>query len=263
MSWKASAYVLDLAHRYRWLTPTHLSVLYALGARHHQDYHCAFGSLRLVAGDTHLHEVTVSTTISDLEEKGILRVFEGQLPSRRSDPDDRRRTRGSMWCFVGLDPDDGPDVVGAVPRVRTSGRPPSPNGQDSISPGLIELEPDDLAGNEGSISPGLPDELAGDSRSISRKGGDDLAGLNSPLKPAINPAKEPVFKAGYEPVPPYAPQGESRAPGATEDGADCCPGARLFGPRPLPWQHSAQCVNHAPPPRVAANASMARIAEDA
>ena len=211
MSWKASAYVLELAGRHKWLTPTQLSVLYALGARHHQDYHCALGSLRRVAADTHLHEVTVSSIIGELEDKQILSVWEGQLPRRKSDPADRRRTRGSMWCFVGLDPDDGPDVEGAARRIRTSGRPPGAGDSESISPGLIQLEGDELAGDGGSISQNHATELAGGSESISRNGVDELAGLNSPFKAGFKPVVEPVFKPAEAGLPLLSPQGEIRA----------------------------------------------------
>lgn len=122
MSWKASAYVLDLAKAYPWLTVTHLAVLYALGARHHQDDHCAWGQLPRIMEDTHASESTVSHALAELEEKGVLSVWEGQYPRRKNDPSDRRRTRGLFFCFVGLDPDDGPAYEGLVRHVRRGGR---------------------------------------------------------------------------------------------------------------------------------------------
>ena len=121
MSWKASAYVLDLAKAHPWLTITQLAVLYALGARHHQDDHCAWGLLARIMEDTHASESTVSHVLGELEDRGIITAWEGQFPQRKGDSDDRRRTRGLFFCFVGLDPDDGPAYKGVTRHVRHGG----------------------------------------------------------------------------------------------------------------------------------------------
>lgn len=199
MSWKASAHVLELATKYPHLTLTQMAVLYALAARHNHEYHCSFGTLKRVATDAHVHPVTVSSTITELEDMGLLCVFEGQLPRKKSDPDDHRLTRGTMWCFVGLDPEEGPDIEGATPRVRTSGRPPA----ESISSRLNDFPrsaDDELAGSDGSISPGL---------------GDELAGLNSPFKAGSFPATEPeslALQAKDEPDKKPAARAHAEAP---------------------------------------------------
>ncbi len=182
MSWQASAHVLKLAEHtsMRELSPSHIVVLYALAARHNdRDYHCAFGQLERMARDTHLHVVTLSRLLGQLEDRGIITVWEGQLPALKDSPDDGRRTRGTMWCFVGLDLDDGPNIVGAVPRVRTSGRPRA----KSISATLNHFGR--------SISRNEVDELAGNGRSISAAHQTELAGLISSLKPDSQPDVKP------------------------------------------------------------------------
>ena len=200
MSWKATAHVFDVAAHYPGLTVTQMAILYAIAGRHNHEYHCSFGSLRRVAADAHVHLVTASSTISELEDLGILRVYEGQLPRKKSDPDDRRLTRGSMWCFAGLDPEEGPDIEGAAPRIRTSGRPPE-NG--SISPRLNHFE--DVQ----------TDELAESGKSISRGLTDDLAGLNSPFKAGSFTGSQPeplALQANGEPDSKPAERAPDEAP---------------------------------------------------
>jgi DNA-binding MarR family transcriptional regulator len=186
MSWQASSHVLKLAERTSMeeLSHAHVVVLYALAARHNdRDYHCAFGQLERMARDTHLHVVTLSRLLGQLEDRGIITVWEGQLPQFKDAPEDGRRTRGTMWCFVDLDPEDGPNIAGAVPRVRTSGRPKA----KSISAPLNQLE--------GSISRNGQTELAQNGRSISAPLQTELALLTRapdlPVKPDVQTERKP------------------------------------------------------------------------
>jgi hypothetical protein len=185
VSWKASAFVLDLADRTTpaELSAMHIAVLHALAARHNdRDYHCSFGQLRRMAQDTHMHVTTLSLLLSELEDKGVISVWEGQLPARRDDPSDARRTRGTMWCFIGLDDDAGPNIAGAEPRVKRGGRP-----KTELAHGKLSL-PDELAVGEKSVSPNGKTEFAG--KQLEQA--DEFAGPISPINRSVKPDTKPI-----------------------------------------------------------------------
>jgi len=184
------------------LSPTELLVLLALAARHNdRDYHCAYGQLERMAKDTHLHVVTLSRVLSQLEDKHFITVWEGQLPRRKGDPDDGRRTRGTMWCFVGLDADDGPNIEGCVPRVKRGGRPP----KTELADGKL-ISGDELARNGRSVSRNGADELAGGEA----KQADELAGRNTVLLTGYE--VKPEKKNHVEPARARAREDESICP---------------------------------------------------
>ncbi len=221
MSWKGSQYVLDLARVNPWLTITQLAVLYALGARHHQDDHCAWGLMQRIMEDTHASESTVSHVLAELEERGLITVWEGQFPQRKGDPDDRRRTRGLFYCFVGLDPEDGPAYKGTVRHVRRGGAGTHSNSvangatyfSDSVANGATEGAANELQTVQLIPAPG-PAGPAGVRP-------DPLRGESGPAEPAALPVSGPA--GAPDVAAPRRAADESDEPDRLPNGAQQCP----------------------------------------
>jgi hypothetical protein len=180
VSWEASAHVLKLADSTSTaqISPMELLVLYVLAARHHRDARCAYGQYRRMAQDTHLAVSTLVEAINHLEDLGFVRVYFGPIPLFKDAPrnadgtPDKRSQRGNLYCFIGLDPDDGPNIEGVEPRRRVGGRP---NVSSDTTNSLSEVSSDLDAG-----------QLAGEPKVSSAESAGQLAGLRSkPTQPVL------------------------------------------------------------------------------
>lgn len=121
MSWRASAFVLDLrvAPNGAPITPGELLVLLVLACRHNPDFGGAYPKLKKVADDSRLTTRSCVRILNALEAKGVLRIGYGVLPGGK---------RGNIYRFVGLDPEQ-PDQ----PRRRRGGRPPGVAAEVTVS----------------------------------------------------------------------------------------------------------------------------------
>jgi hypothetical protein len=193
VSWKATAHVLNLAETTERdaLSPTHLLVLFALAGRHSPDYGCAWGQLERVARDSHLGQTALTDALNYLEEKRYITVWVGDLPRVKNASQDGRRRRGLLYCFRGLDAEDGPNMEGVEPRKRLGGRP------KSVSPNETDSAPDQFRLAEKSVPAGGEIGFAEGGDQFRRKANSVPAG--GPLK-RIEPAGEPDVKPAREPA---------------------------------------------------------------